>query len=135
MVIVKSHPQKGVEILRPLKNNFAQLDNILPAILYHHESYDGSGYPEGLAGEAIPLLARIITVADTYDAILSNRPYRAGAGHDRAINELVKYSGIQFDPEVVEAFVATDREYRSALGNGDPLPTGKELSIFRNALS
>jgi HD-GYP domain-containing protein (c-di-GMP phosphodiesterase class II) len=74
---VRSHPQKGVEILRPLTRIFGQLDQILPAILHHHEHYDGSGYPAGLVGEEIPLLARIIAVADTYDAILSDRPYRA----------------------------------------------------------
>ncbi len=132
-LIIKSHPQKGVEILSPLKNNFAQLENILPAILYHHESYDGSGYPEGLAGEEIPLLARIITVADTYDAILSTRPYRSGASHERAMNELLKFSGRQFDPKVVEAFVSADREYRSAFGSAADLSFGNAVSIFRNA--
>jgi putative nucleotidyltransferase with HDIG domain len=132
MIIVKSHPQRGVEILNPLRKNFAQLENILPAILYHHESYDGSGYPEGRAGGEIPLLARIITVADTYDAILSNRPYRSGASHERAMNELIKCSGRQFDPEVVEAFVSADREYRRVFGNADDLSSGNALSIFRN---
>lgn len=78
MLDVRSHPLKGVEILKPLKPTFSQLDSILPAILHHHEYYDGSGYPTGLSGEGIPLLARIITVADTYDAIVSTRPYRAG---------------------------------------------------------
>ena len=66
--IIKSHPFKGVEILKPLK----QFEHILPSILHHHENFDGSGYPEGLSGERIPLHARIIAVADTYDAILSS---------------------------------------------------------------
>lgn len=132
MQIIRSHPQKGVEILRPLKNNFSQLENILPAILYHHESFDGSGYPEGRAKDEIPLLARIITVADTYDAILSNRPYRSGASHESAMSELVKFSGSQFDPQVVEAFVSADREYRRVYGSdGDPA-SGRTHPVFGN---
>jgi len=106
--IIKNHPQNGVEILKPLK----QFESILPAILHHHESYDGSGYPDGLAGEDIPLHARIIAVADTYDAIMSTRPYRFAADHDKAIHELLTYAGRQFDKEVVNAFVEANRKYR-----------------------
>jgi putative nucleotidyltransferase with HDIG domain len=106
--IIRSHPQNGVEILKPLK----QFESILPAILHHHENYDGSGYPHGLAGEDIPLNARIIAVADTYDAIISSRPYRSGASHDCAIDELVSCSGGQFDPQIVKAFVEVDKKYR-----------------------
>jgi putative nucleotidyltransferase with HDIG domain len=109
--IVKSHPQKGCEILQPLK----QFESILPAILHHHEHYDGSGYPGGLAGDTIPLYARIISVADTYDAILSTRPYRTGAAHEQAIAELTKYAGTQFDPVIVKAFVEADVRYREAV--------------------
>jgi len=106
--IIKSHPQKGYEILKPLK----QFEPILPAILHHHEHYDGTGYPNGLAGEKIPLYARIISVADTYDAILSTRPYRTGATNEQAISELVRFSGTQFDPVIVKAFVETDAKSR-----------------------
>ncbi len=106
--IIKGHPQKGVEILRPLKH----FEDILPAILHHHENYDGSGYPAGLAGERIPLNARIIAVADTYDAILSARPYRPAADHERALAELVANAGTQFDPTIVRAYVETDARYR-----------------------
>lgn len=101
MQAVRSHPQKGVEILKPIK----QFKSILPTILHHHENYDGSGYPYGLNRKTIPLSSRIIAVADTYDAILSNRPYRAAANHDKAVNELIKHAGKQFDPDVVTAFV------------------------------
>jgi putative nucleotidyltransferase with HDIG domain len=111
--IIREHPQKGVEILQPLK----QYEHILPSILHHHENYDGSGYPAGIAGERIPLHARIIAVADTYDAILSSRPYRSAAGHDQAIAELIAYSGRQFDPEIVNAFVRTDAQYRRILAH------------------
>lgn len=98
---VKSHPQKGVEILEPLQ----QFKSILPAILHHHENYDGSGYPYGLAGEDIPLLARVISVADTYDAILSDRPYRSASDHEKAVNELIRCSGKQFDPNIITTVV------------------------------
>jgi putative two-component system response regulator len=107
--VIRSHPQKGVEILRPLK----QYERILPAILHHHESYDGSGYPAGLAGEQIPLHARIISIADTYDAIISTRPYRKGSSHAMALEELDRFGGRQFDPRIVRAFTEADRRYES----------------------
>jgi len=100
--IVRRHPENGVEILRPMKHYQA----ILPAILHHHEHVDGGGYPGGLAGDAIPPLARIIAVADTYDAILSDRPYRTAATHERAMWVLRNLAGKQFDRDVVEAFQA-----------------------------
>jgi cyclic di-GMP phosphodiesterase len=112
--LIKSHPQKGYEILKPLK----QFEPILPAILHHHEHYDGTGYPAGLSGERIPFYARIIAVADAYDAILSTRPYRTGADHDRAIAELLDFSGRQFDPAIVKAFVGADVKFRRAFGYG-----------------
>lgn len=104
MNIIKSHSQKGVEILKPIKH----FEPILPAIMHHHESYDGAGYPYGLSGEDIPLHSRIITVADTYDAIMSTRPYRPAAIHDIAINEILINAGRQFDEEIVKAFVNAD---------------------------
>lgn len=113
MRIVRSHPQKGVEILKPLK----QFESILPAILHHHESYDGSGYPDGLAGEDIPFLARIIAVADTYDAIISKRAYRSASPYEKAINELMNHAGKQFDPAIVDAFVRVNKRYSKLFGN------------------
>lgn len=100
MDIVRKHPENGIEILKPLKH----YHRILPAILHHHEHYDGSGYPMGCAGEGIPLNARIIAVADTFDAILSDRPYRDAAQQARAFEVLTAGSGKQFDPGVVQAF-------------------------------
>lgn len=99
--IIRGHAQKGVEILSPLK----QFEALLPGILHHHENYDGSGYPAGLAGENIPLPARIIAVADAYDSILSNRPYRSAADQATATAELIACSGTQFDPRLVNDFV------------------------------
>ncbi|MBI1769191.1 MAG: HD domain-containing protein, partial [Bacteroidetes bacterium] len=84
-----------------------QLKDIIPAVKHHHESYDGTGYPEGLEGEAIPLMARILGVADTVDAMGADRPYRKGKPMDAIIAELKRCSGTQFDPKVVEAFLRT----------------------------
>jgi len=82
------------------------LQDALPVVLYHQEMYDGSGYPAGLRGEEIPLGARIFAVADTYDAMTSTRPYREALSHERALAEIVRCRGTQFDPKVVDAFVA-----------------------------
>jgi HD-GYP domain-containing protein (c-di-GMP phosphodiesterase class II) len=99
---IRLHPEKGVAILAPIE----QLKAVLPGILHHHEFFDGSGYPYGLAGEAIPLDARIIAVADSFDAMVADRPYRKGLGIAAAAAELVRCSGSQFDPEVVDCFCA-----------------------------
>jgi len=99
--LVKMHPGKGAEILKPV----AQLGKILPLIKHHHETIDGKGYPDGLKGEEIPLCARILHVADSYDSMTADRPYRPDPGIEYAISELKKYSGTQFDPKVVEAFL------------------------------
>ena len=79
-------------------------------VLTHHESYDGSGYPQGLIGKAIPLGARIFAVADTLDAMTSDRPYRAALSYQTAREEIIRSSGIQFDPDVVQAFLAIPEE-------------------------
>ena len=104
--IMRMHPGKGAEILEPIK----QLKHIIPAIKYHHEFYDGKGYPEGLKGEAIPLSARIMAVADTVDAMGADRPYRKGRTMDVIVAELKRCSGTQFDPNVVETFLRISGE-------------------------
>jgi len=81
------------------------LEGALPILLYHHERFDGGGYPFGLAGDRIPLEARIFAVVDTYDAMTSDRPYRKAVGHAEAVQEIVTHSGTQFDPAAVEAFL------------------------------
>lgn len=103
---IKSHPQMGKRILE----NITFLREVVPIVYHHHERYDGLGYPLGLKGEEIPLGARVMGVADTYDAMTSDRPYRTGLGHDKAVSELVRCAGTQFDPECVEAFVAMCRK-------------------------
>jgi len=97
---IRLHPEKGVAILSPI----TQLQDVLPAILHHHEFYDGSGYPAGLAGESIPLDARIITVADSFDAMVADRPYRKGLKVEEAASELARCAGSQFDPVIVDCF-------------------------------
>ena len=98
---IKTHPAKGCVVLAPIP----QLAATIPAIRHHHERYDGHGYPDGLAGEAIPLLARVIAVADTFDAIYSSRAYRAARSLGWAIEEIRRCSGTQFDPPVAAAFL------------------------------
>lgn len=99
--VIRQHPAKGAEILAPIK----ELKRIVPAIRHHHEYYDGTGYPEGLKGESIPLAARILTVADTVDAMGADRPYRKGKTTDEIMAELKRCSGTQFDPAIVDAYL------------------------------
>ena len=111
---MRLHPEKGVAILEPIE----QLKDIIPGVLHHHEHFDGTGYPMGLTGEAIPLMARIIAVADSFDAMLSNRPYKKGLTLGEAICELRRCAGGQFDPVVVEAF----SRYLTRNASADILP-------------
>lgn len=99
--LLKGHPEKGAGILSAVK----QFNELIPAVRHHHERYDGTGYPHGLAGETIPLDARILCVADSYDAMTSDRPYRQGLSHRKAVDELKRKAGTQFDPAVVQAFI------------------------------
>ncbi len=112
--IIRTHPVLGENIVRPLK--FLKEEQLI--VRHHHERYDGSGYPDGLSGQEIPLLARILSVADTYDAITSTRPYRTARRHLFAIEEIKRCKGSQFDPEVVEAFLACLDSYRDPEGAG-----------------
>jgi len=98
--IIKGHPVKGYNILRPLE----QLSDSLPGILHHHERYDGKGYPHGLKGEDIPLQARIIAVADTFDALTSSRAYRSARSTEEALAVVEKGAGTQLDPDLVGVF-------------------------------
>lgn len=98
---IKKHPQIGVDIIRPIKF----LHNIIPLILYHHERWDGRGYPNGLKGEEIPIGARVVALADVYQALTSDRPYRKAYSIEEALNIITKGSGTQFDPRVVTKFL------------------------------
>jgi len=98
--IIKRHPVDGSEILRHL----SPYRHIVEIVRHHHERWDGRGYPDGLAGEAIPFGSRVIAVADTYDAMTTDRPYRRALTHEEALAELRRSAGTQFDPAVVAAF-------------------------------
>ncbi|OGW75209.1 MAG: hypothetical protein A2Z72_03990 [Omnitrophica bacterium RBG_13_46_9] len=101
--LIREHPLKGAKIIKSLKS----LKSIAPIIMYHHESFNGEGYPKGLKGSEIPLGARIVAVVGTFEALIAKRPYRVALSIDRAIEEIKKNSGRQFDPKIVEAFLKT----------------------------
>ena len=104
--IMKSHPQKGYEILKDVKIQ----EDLAQGARFHHERFDGKGYPTGISGTSIPWVARIIAVADTFDAMSSTRPYRKKLPLDFIVEEIKRCSGSQFDPKVVEAFLALHEE-------------------------
>lgn len=99
--LLRQHPSNGAEIIKPVDS----LTNVIPLILYHHERYDGKGYPQQLKGKEIPYLARILSIADSFDAMTSNRPYKTRKSFDEAIAELEKCSSTQFDPDIVRVFI------------------------------
>ncbi|HEX8151269.1 MAG TPA: HD-GYP domain-containing protein, partial [Pyrinomonadaceae bacterium] len=105
-VLMREHPLHGQKILRGIEF----LEGAARVVAQHHEKWDGSGYPLGLRGSQIDLNARIFAVADAFDAITSDRVYRAGRSYDEALAELDAYAGRQFDPRVVEAFRRVPRD-------------------------
>jgi diguanylate cyclase (GGDEF)-like protein len=118
---MRQHPTTAVHIL----SGMASTDDAIPAIHHHHEHFDGSGYPDGLAGEEIPLASRILLVADAFDAMTTDRPYGRGMSVEEAVEELKRHSGSQFDPAVVEAFV---RMIRRDGGHPLQLAAAREVS-------
>ncbi len=100
--LIKMHPDKGASILRPIK----QFQDVLPIIRCHHERVDGKGYPDGLKGDELPLLAKILCLADSYDAMVADRPYKKGLDKETAFSEIRQKTGTQFDPDAVKAFFA-----------------------------
>ena len=110
-VVMRTHPEVGEQIVRPIQS----LQSILPIVRHHHERWDGTGYPDGLSGRAIPVGARIVAVCDAYRAMTEDRPYREALGPDAARRELEEGSGTQFDPDCVAALLrALDRRQATA---------------------
>lgn len=102
--LMKSHAEMSVDIIRPLtREPFFRF--LLPGIRFHHERFDGKGYPVGLIGEKIPLIARSIAIVDSVDAMMNTRPYRQALTWDYVKKELVDYSGSQFDPQLVQIYL------------------------------
>ncbi|MBC2726408.1 HD-GYP domain-containing protein [Desulfosporosinus sp.] len=115
---IRSHPVIGQKIIKGIKFLF----DIGLVVRYHHERFDGKGYPDGLAGEDIPLESRIIAVADTYDAITSDRSYRKGRTHNEAVEELKRVAGSQLDPEIVDLFCKVVTEEVAQRVNAEHVP-------------
>lgn len=111
--LIRQHTLQSVALISPVEF----LKPVLPIILHHHEKYDGSGYPSGFKKEQIPLGARIIACVDAFEAMVRGRPYRSSLSVDAALDQLVKYSGSQFDPKIVNAFVdlASQKKFRKLL--------------------
>lgn len=125
--IMKSHAENALHILKDIRS---LPPRIIDIVLHHHERYDGKGYPHGLKGEEIPLGAQIIGVADTYDAMTSDRPYRKGFTPDEALRRMESASGTQFNPRLLKAFFGLF-DYRPGTPRGDERPT--RLSIEKEA--
>ena len=128
----RTHPAKGKRILEPIPS----MGELIPGAWCHHENFDGSGYPRGLMGDNIPILGRVVAVADTYDAMTSDRAYRKALPHEVAVAELERCAGAQFDPELVPRS-SQDRRKTPARGRkqqknrAPPLPT--HLPVRRRA--
>jgi HD-GYP domain-containing protein (c-di-GMP phosphodiesterase class II) len=102
--VMRSHPLKSAEVIEPLQS-VPFFRATLPGIRHHHERIDGGGYPYGISGDQIPLTARIILIADTFDAMTTTRPYRKGLAFEIAYKELQTFAGRQFDPQLVKVFL------------------------------
>ncbi|MEW6325686.1 MAG: HD domain-containing phosphohydrolase, partial [Nitrospirota bacterium] len=125
--LMQNHPSMGAEIIKGVEF----LRPVVPLVYHHQERFDGKGYPAGLSGEKIPLGARIVAVLDTFDAMTSDRPYRKAMSLSLAISELRRCAGTQFDPKVVEAFIAVlEAKYRTGAA-GDETSGPSRLSESR----
>jgi len=108
--MMQAHPVKGIEVISSIDDPFFQ--SLLPGIRNHHERFDGKGYPDQLKAEGIPLAARIILIMDTFDAMTSTRPYRKGIDASIAYAELKKFSGTQFDKDLVDLFIKAHASWK-----------------------
>jgi HD-GYP domain-containing protein (c-di-GMP phosphodiesterase class II) len=118
---MQKHTTKGAEILQPI----AEMQPIIPIVRNHHERWDGTGYPNRLRGEQIPLATRLFAVADSLDAMTSDRPYRRGIALEEAMAEVVRNRGTQFDPAAVDALLSLDKALVSQLLQLDRAQAGR----------
>ena len=126
--IMKSHPVCSEKLV----DNIKQLGQIGTWVKAHHERWDGRGYPDGLKGEEIPLSARIVAIADTYDSMTSTRSYRKALEHEVAIEEIKKCSGTQFDPELAQKFIDMQDKIKEA--KEDPEKFYKQYSVLQKLI-
>ncbi|MDA3969735.1 MAG: response regulator [Desulfobulbaceae bacterium] len=122
---IRKHPELGAQILKPMESDL-RIAAIAKIIKHHHERYDGKGYPDGLKGKEIPYLSRILAVADSYDAMTSDRPYRTGMDINKAMEEIRKNSGSQFDPVLAAEFISFMKKY----ADSDPCPSLDTCFVF-----
>lgn len=132
---MQKHPEVGLKII-------SEIDLFRPAVPYimgHHEWFDGTGYPHGLSGEKIPIEGRLLAVADTFDAIMSDRPYRKGRSFVTAVSELIKYSGTQFDPAIVDTFLEVIKQakvnFREMYGHDEDLNQLDQIMVIEKVLA
>jgi HD-GYP domain-containing protein (c-di-GMP phosphodiesterase class II) len=124
--IIKEHPVDGANLIATM----TRLRELVPAVMHHHENWDGSGYPKGLKGEHIPLASRVIMFADTFDAMTTKRPYRGPLDEAAVRSELVKCRGKQFDPEIADRLLTSDFWQSLFPPNGRRTPTPRFLSLI-----
>ena len=129
--LMKKHPEIGYEIMQSLGGS---IDSLLDGIRYHHERYDGHGYPDGLAGTGIPLIARILALADSFDAMTSNRVYRKRLTDEEVRSELLRCSGTQFDPELTTIFVRLLDRGELKLNTVDGVAADESGRVMKSAL-
>jgi putative nucleotidyltransferase with HDIG domain len=125
-MLVKAHPVRGAEMIRGVKF----LERVTDMVRHHHERVDGKGYPDGLRGDQITVGAKIVNVADAFDAMTTDRPYRAGFTVEKAVEQMVDKSGTQFAAEIVDVFVAALKEGRIRVTKGPAPSAGKESGSF-----
>ena len=113
--IIKTHPRIGARMLQDIR----QMQDLIPGVLYHHERYDGRGYPDGLEGESIPLFGRLLCLADSFDAMSSTRTYRAAMSREQVLEEIKRCAGTQFDPKLAELFITLDFDPYDRMLNSD----------------
>jgi putative two-component system response regulator len=117
LAVVRTHPAAGRHAIEQIKKSAGLSTELLEAaceIAYsHHERWDGTGYPQGLWGHNIPVAARLLAIADAYDALTSDRVYRAGVAHDKAVQQIFQERAAHFDPEMVDAFIEIQDEFAS----------------------
>jgi HD-GYP domain-containing protein (c-di-GMP phosphodiesterase class II) len=126
--VMQSHPVRSAELVSTSAGLRGEVES---AIRHHHENYDGTGYPDGLSGDEIPMGARVIMIADTLDAMTTDRPYRRALSFDRAVQELVKHSGTQFDPALVQIVMRSAGIRRIVEGPSSARPLGLAASEKR----